>query len=75
MLAERAGYVVFFRGKHIPEKLNTLPVNVAFTSEKSKYIVFYADKKEEQNIKKQLKKIKGFKGFIPSHLYDETKNF
>lgn len=75
MLAERAGFVVFFRGKHMSEKLKTLPVNVVFQSDKSKYIVFYADKKEEQNLRKQLKKIKGYKGFVPSHLFDETRNF
>lgn len=75
MLAERAGFVVFFRGKHIPEKLKTLSVNVVYQSEKSKYIVFYADKKEEQNLRKQLKKTKGYKGFSPSQLYDETRNF
>ncbi|QWB95856.1 DUF2129 domain-containing protein [Mycoplasmatota bacterium] len=75
MLAERASFVVFFRGKHMMNKINELPVDVAYQSDKSNYVVIYADKKEEENLRKQLKKIKGYKGFAPSYLYDETRNF
>jgi uncharacterized protein YlbG (UPF0298 family) len=75
MLAERASFVVFFRGKQIINKINELPVDIAYQSSKSNYVVIYADKKEEENLRIQLKKIKGYKGFAPSYLYDETRNF
>ncbi len=75
MLSERASYVIFFRGKDMLEKLNTLPVDIAYQSDKMNYVVVYADKKEEANLRKQLKKIKGFKGFSSSQLYDESRNF
>jgi len=75
MLAERASYVIFYKGDDFVEQLNDLPVDVAFVSDKSSYVVIYADKKEEANLRKQVKKLKGYKGFSPSQLYDETRNF
>ncbi len=75
MLSERASYVVFYKGNGMIDKLKTLPVDIAYQSEKMNYVVIYADKKEEENLRKQLKKIKGFKGFSPSQLYDEERNF
>ncbi len=75
MLAERASYVIFYKGSQFIQNLNPLPLDVAFVSEKSHYVVVYADKKEEDNIRKQVKKIKGYKGFSPSQLFDETRNF
>ncbi len=75
MLAERASYVIFFKGKDFIDSLESLPLDIAYQSGKSNYVVVYADKKEEENIRKQLKKLKGFKGFSLSQLYDETRNF
>ncbi|MFA6800637.1 MAG: DUF2129 domain-containing protein [Acholeplasmataceae bacterium] len=75
MLAERSSYVIFYKGGQFVESLDTLPVDIAFHSEKSHYVVVYADKKDEENIRKQLKKLKGYKGFSQSQLYDETRNF
>lgn len=75
MLAERASYVIFYQGDEFIKEIEKLPFDVSFISKKSSYVVIYADKKEEENIKKQLKKLKGFKGFSESQLYDQERNF
>ncbi|MDY0075153.1 MAG: hypothetical protein WC992_03910 [Acholeplasmataceae bacterium] len=75
MYANRMQYVVFYQGKQVPEKLKNLPVDIAFVSEKQGYIVCYADKDIESQLKKQLKDIKGFKHLGKSQTYDEGLNF
>lgn len=75
MYANRMAYIVFYQGKKVEEKLKTLPVDIAYISEKSSYAVVYGDKDIEQNLKKQLKDVKGFKHISPSNLYDENLNF
>jgi uncharacterized protein YlbG (UPF0298 family) len=75
MLANRMQYIVFYQGKQVIEKLQTLPLDIAYVSEKQGYAVVYGDKEQEQTYKKQLKDVKGFKFFGPSQLYDETLNF
>lgn len=75
MLANRMQYVIFYQGKQVQEKLQNLPVDIAFISEKSGYAVVYGDKDLEQTLKKQLKDVKGFKFIGPSQLYDENLNF
>ena len=75
MLANRMQYIVFFQGKQIIDKLQTLPLDVAYVSSKQGYAVVYGDKEQEQNYKKQLKDVKGFKFFGPSQLFDENLNF
>ena len=68
-------YIVFFQGKQTVEKLQALPLDVAYVSSKQGYAVVYGDKEQEQNYKKQLKDVKGFKFFGPSQLFDENLNF
>ncbi|MFA5560401.1 MAG: DUF2129 domain-containing protein [Acholeplasmataceae bacterium] len=75
MEIKRMSYIVIYQGKHILERLSKLPVDVAYVSKKLHYAVIYADKEQEKNLKKQLKEVKGFKFFGPSHLYDENLNF
>jgi len=75
MLANRMQYIVFYQGKHVLEKLQSMPVDVAYVSEKQNYAIVYGDKEQEQSYKKQLKDVKGFKFFGPSQLYDENLNF
>jgi len=75
MLANRMQYVIFYQGKHVLEKLQTLPVDISYVSDKQNYAIVYGDKEVEQQLKKQLKDVKGFKFIGPSHLYDETLNF
>lgn len=75
MEIKRMSYIVIYQGKHVLQKLEKLPVDIAYISEKLHYAVIYADKEQEGNIKKQLKDVKGFKFFGPSYLYDENLNF
>ncbi|MBN2268732.1 MAG: DUF2129 domain-containing protein [Acholeplasmataceae bacterium] len=75
MYANRMAYIVFFQGKKVVEKLKTLPVDIAYVSEKSSYAIVYGDKDIEQNLKKQLKEVKGFKQISQSNMYDENLNF
>lgn len=75
MYTNRMSYVVFYQGKKVIEKLKTLPVDIAYISEKLNYAVVYGDKDIEQTLKKQLKDIKGFKHVGPSQMYDENLNF
>jgi len=75
MYANRMQYIVFYQGKQVPEKLKSLPVDIAYISEKSGYVVCYGDKDLESQLKKQLKDIKGFKHVGTSQTYDENLNF
>jgi len=75
MYANRMSYVVFFQGKHVIEKLRSLPIDVSYVSEKQGYAVVYGDKDIEANLKKQLKDVKGFKHIGPSQLFDPNVNF
>jgi uncharacterized protein YlbG (UPF0298 family) len=75
MYANRMSYVLFFQGKHVIEKLRSLPVDVSYVSEKQGYAIIYGDKDIEANLKKQLKDVKGFKHIGPSQLFDPNVNF
>jgi len=75
MYANRMAFVVFYQGKQVLEKLKNLPVDVSYVSNKQNYAIVYADMEQEQNLKKQLKDVKGFKYFGPSQMYDSNLNF
>lgn len=75
MYANRMAFVVFYQGKQVLEKLKNMPVDVAYVSTKQNYAIVYADMEQEQNLKKQLKDVKGFKYFGPSQMYDSNLNF
>ena len=75
MYANRMQYVVFYQGKHVLEKLKTLPVDIAYISEKQNYAVCYGDKDIEAQLKKQLKDVKGFKHIGTSQTIDTNLNF
>lgn len=75
MYANRMSYVVIYQGKKVLEKLKTLPVDIAYVSEKLNYAIVYGDVDVEQTLKKQLKDVKGFKHISASQLYDTNLNF
>ena len=75
MYSKRMAYIVFYQGKHVPEKLKSLPVDIAYISEKQHYAVVYGDENIDKQLKKQLKDVKGFKYIGPSSMYDEHLNF
>ncbi|TVP85378.1 MAG: DUF2129 domain-containing protein [Acholeplasmataceae bacterium] len=75
MYAKRMAYVVFYQGKRVLDKLRKMPVDIAYVSKKQHYAIVYGDAEQEANLKKQLKDVKGFKYFGPSHLFDEGLNF
>jgi len=75
MYTNRMAFIVFYQGKQVLEKLKNLPVDISYISTKQNYAVVYADMEQEQNLKKQLKDVKGFKYFVPSQLYDSNLNF
>lgn len=75
MLVDRMSYVIFFKGNQVIDKLADLPLDVTYVSKKKRFAIVYADKASEEQIKKALKNIKGFKGFTPSQTFDENLNF
>ena len=75
MYANRMAYIIFFQGKHVIEKLQSMPVDIAYVSEKQNYAVVYGDMDQEALLKKQLKDVKGFKYIGPSQMYDPNLNF
>jgi len=75
MYANRVSFVIFYQGKQVLEKLKNMPVDVAYISKKQNYVVIYADQDQEQNLKKQMKDVKGFKHLSSSQLFDTTLNF
>ena len=75
MYANRMAYIVFYQGKHVLEKLQSMPVDITYISEKQNYAVVYGDKDQEAALKKQLKDVKGFKFFGQSQMFDPNLNF
>lgn len=74
MKLNRQSYVIFYQGKHVVRKLETLAVNIVYVSRRQSYAVFYTDKDQEQAIKKQLRKTKGFRNLSPSPAFNEELN-
>ncbi|MCD4827392.1 MAG: DUF2129 domain-containing protein [Acholeplasmataceae bacterium] len=75
MYTNRISYVAIYHGKHVINKLQNLPVDVAYISTKQHYAVVYFDKSNEEMINKQVKSVKGLKHFGPSQTYDQELNF
>ncbi len=75
MLVDRMSYVIFFKGNRVIDKLNNLPLDVAYISKKKRFAVIYTDRANEDSIKKALKNVKGYKGFTLSQTFDENLNF
>ncbi len=75
MYTNRMSFIVYYQGNQVRDKLQNLPVDIAYVSEKQGYIVFYADQDYEQNLRKQLKNIKGFKFLGTSQTFDKGLNF
>jgi uncharacterized protein YlbG (UPF0298 family) len=75
MYTNRMRYIIFYQGKQVIEKLQTLPVDIHFISEKQGYVVFYTDMENEANIKKQIRNVKGFKFMGDSQTFDPNLNF
>ena len=75
MYANRMSFVVFYQGKKVIEKLKTMPVDIAYISERLNYAIIYGDKETEASLKKQLKDVKGFKHLSPSQTFDSNVNF
>ncbi len=75
MYTNRIAYVAIYHGKHTLNKLKNLPVDIAYISSKQNYAVVYFDKSNEDQLKKQLKNVKGLKHFGPSQTYDDSLNF
>lgn len=68
-------YIVYYKGKGVLKRLETMPVNIAFTSKKLNYTIFYGELSQEKSYLNQLKKIKGFLKFEQSEMFDEEVNF
>ena len=71
----RMQYVIHYKGGRVVKKLETLPVNIAYTSKKLSYAIVYADQEYESKLFKTLKFTKGFKHFSASLIFDKTLNF
>lgn len=75
MQIERVAYIVDFRGKEVPKKLEKMDIHVAYISKKANYAVVYFDKvKGEKALLSQLQNIKGFIGVYPSLFFNEEAN-
>lgn len=75
MEIKRCAYIVDFKGKEVPKKLNKMDVNVAYISKKFNYAVVYLDEqKGEKLLINHLKRVRGFIRVYPSLFYDENTN-
>lgn len=72
---KRMQYVIHYKGGQVVKRLETLPVDIAYTSKKLSYAIVYADQDYESKLFKTLKFTKGFKHFSPSLMFDESLNF
>ena len=61
LVVDRMAYIVYFQGRDVIKKINSMPVNIAYVSKKNNYLVFYGDNNQVSNYEKQLKKMRGFK--------------
>jgi uncharacterized protein YlbG (UPF0298 family) len=75
MYTNRMSFIVYYQGHQVLEKLQTLPIDVIYISEKQGYVVFYADNDIEPTLRKQLKNMKGFKFLGTSQTFDKNLNF
>lgn len=48
VVVDRMRYIVYYQGKDIIKRIETLPVNIAFVSKRNNYIVFYGDNDNEK---------------------------
>lgn len=69
------GYIVYYRNKQVLKKLNTMPINISYVSEKMNYAIFYGDKDKEKNYLSNLKKVKGFLKLEQQPIFNEELNF
>lgn len=75
MDVSKMAYVVFYKGKSIEKQISKMPVNLAYTSKKMNYLVFYGEINKEKTYYNHLKNIKGFQKIEASPLYNEDVNF
>lgn len=75
MVVERMGFIVYYRNKQVLKRLNTLPVNVSYISNKMNYAIFYGDKNKEKNYFNNLRKVKGFQKLEQQLIFNEELNF
>jgi len=69
------GYIVYHKGNQVLKRLEKMPVNIAYTSKKLGYTVFYGEKEQEKNYFGQLRKVRGFIKLEQSDIFDEETNF
>ena len=50
----RMQYVIHYKGGQVVKKLETLPVNITYTSKKMSYVIVYADQDYESRLFKAL---------------------
>jgi len=75
VVVERMGFIVYYRNKQVLKRLNTLPVNVSYISNKMNYAIFYGDKNKEKNYFNNLRKVKGFQKLEQQLIFNEELNF
>lgn len=75
MEVARMSYIVYYKGNGVLKRLEKMPVNIAYTSEKLNYTIFYGELRQEKNYFNQLKNIKGFLKLEQSSMFDEEVNF
>lgn len=75
MDVNRMLYVVYYKGKGVVNRLERLPINIAFISNKLNYALFYGEKDSQKTYYNHLKNIKGFNKIEQSPLFDEELNY
>jgi len=75
MEIKRCAYIVDFKGKEVPKRLNKMDVNLTYISKKFNYAVVYLDEaKGEKLLTNHLRNVKGFIGVYPSLFFDQNTN-
>lgn len=75
MEIKRSAFIVDFKGKEVPKRLNKMDVNLTYISKRFNYAVVYLDEsKGEKLLVNHLKHVKGFVGVYPSLFFDQNAN-
>lgn len=73
--SDRMSFIIYYRGKRIFKALEKLDVNIAYQSPRMRYIILYANKEDEEMLRNELRKVRGFQRISRSKIFKEELNF
>ena len=73
-MLSRMCYVIYHRGSQFIKKIEKLNIDRVYTSKKMNYTVVYADLNYERELKRLLRKIRGYKYITQSKIFNTDLN-